>query len=74
MKTVSDLNVVIGLLIALWVIIFCPILCFSLYHKHDHKYGNDTVVIENCEYIRIVESYTHKGNCSNPIHPVNNND
>ena len=24
--------------------------------------------IDSCQYIRIVQDYTHKGNCNNPIH------
>lgn len=34
--------------------------------------GTITVrVIDGCEYIRVIQEYTHKGDCTNPIHCYN---
>lgn len=31
----------------------------------------EVVIVENCEYLRCANLFTHKGNCTNSIHAYN---
>lgn len=56
-----------------------PFSLYALYSKEDKNEVSETIVIENCEYMKNLNgpppaantNYVHKGNCKNSIHPEN---